>query len=126
MHTPLSPEKKRFVLLDMYADSGQGANPEAWRRHGLHTYSPTDTALMLDISLSTLRRWRLAKKGPAPVRQKGRWRYRFGDIYSFLAEEAEKVGYTPEPFPKIAELIGRPSDATKPSDSQEGVSGGSG
>lgn len=102
MHKSHSPNQKRFVLLDMYAGSSQDSNPEAWRKHGLHTYTQADTALMLDISLSTLRRWRLAKKGPLPVSRKGKWRYRFSDIYSYLAEEAKKVGYTPEPFPEIA------------------------
>lgn len=102
MHKSHSPDQKRFILLDMYADSGQDSNPEAWRKHGLHTYSATDTALMLDISLSTLRRWRLAKKRPLPVRRKGKWRYRFSDIYSYLAEEAKQVGYTPQPFSEFA------------------------
>lgn len=105
MHKSKSSNQKRFVLLDMYADRGQDSNPEAWRKHGLHTYGPTDTALILDISLSTLRRWRLAKKGPLPVRRKGKLRYRFCDIYAFLTKEAERVGYILQPFPKIADLL---------------------
>ncbi len=105
MHKSKSSNQKRFLLLDMYADRGQDSHPEAWRKHGLHTYSPTDTALILDISLSTLRRWRLAKKSPLPVRRKGKLRYRFCDIYAFLAEEADKVGYILQPFPKVADLL---------------------
>lgn len=112
MHKSKSSKQKRFVLLDMYADSGQGSNPEAWRKHGLHTYDPTDTALILDISLSTLRRWRLAKKGPLPVRRKGKLHYRFCDIYAFLAEEAERVGYILQPFPRIADLLGDKAKTT--------------
>ena len=85
----------RFGFLDSYFDSGQDTHPGAWRRHGLRTFDEEDTAIILNVSLPTLREWRQTGGGPKARRKKGEVVYRIGELYDWLLAEAKRVGYTP-------------------------------
>lgn len=101
LHIAKKPDHLRFRFLDSYYDSGHDTHLEAWRKHGLRTFDEEDTAVILHVSLPTLRKWLQTGRGPKARRKNGEVVYRIGKLYDWLLAEAKRVGYTPVSRTKI-------------------------